>query len=118
MFIVLPKAQAALARKALAKLEGLPHRATVMRDGVPDPALTAQLGAALDTTDAVDVGDDDGTTVCIELPQALEKYAGRTVTVAGKTITLPTLAELAADESALPATLQAVRAAKRAPDVP
>lgn len=113
MFIVLPKAQAAIARKALAKLEGLPRRATVYLNGVAQPALTAQLGAALDTTDCVDAGDDDGTLVCIDLPASLEKYAGRTVTVAGKDVTLPTLAELKADESALPDTLKAVRQAKR-----
>lgn len=113
MFIVLPKAQAAIARKALAKLDGLPRRAVVMLNGVPQSALTAQLGAALDTTDCVDAGDDDGTSVCIELPRALEKYAGRTVTVAGKDITLPTLAEMKEDESELPATLIAVRQAKR-----
>lgn len=113
MFVVVPRAQALVIRGAFAKLEGLPRRATVMRGGVPDLALTAQLGSLLDTTDAVDDGDDDGTTVCIELPRALEKYAGRTVTVAGKPITLPTLAEMKADESALPATLIAVRQAKR-----
>ncbi len=101
MFIVLPKTQAAVARRALARLEGLPRRATVMHNGSPRPDLTAKLGAALDTTD------------CIELPKELEKYAGRTVTVAGKDVTLPTLAELKADEAALPETLRAIRQAKR-----
>lgn len=113
MFIVLPKAQAAIARKALAKLEGLPRRATVYLNGVAQPGITAQLGAALDTTDCVDDGDDDGTDVCIELPAGLEKYAGRTVTIAGKDVTLPTLAEMKADESALPKSLRDVRQAKR-----
>jgi type 1 fimbria pilin len=75
--------------------------------------LSDQLGDALLTTDAVEAGDDDGTTVSIELPSALEKYLGRTVTVGGKSITLPTADQLAADESTLPATLRAVRQAKR-----
>jgi predicted component of type VI protein secretion system len=113
VFIVVPKAQADRVRKALAKLEGLPRRATVMRNGVPDQALTAQLGSALDTTDAVNAGDDDGTSVCIDLPQRLEKYLGRTVTIAGQQITLPTADQLAADEAALPAALRAIRQAKR-----
>jgi len=114
MFLVLTVAQAAFARKALAKLEGLPRRATVIFNGVPDPSLTSALGGELDTTDCVPDGDNDGTTACIELPPALEKYAGRTVTIAGRTITLPTLAEMAADESALPDTIRAIRQAKRA----
>lgn len=113
MFVVLPKAQAALVRRALARLEGLPRRATVFRDGVADAELTAQLGAALDTTDVIDAGDDDGTTVCFELPPALEKYLGRTITVAGKSITIPTAAELTADESALPETIRSIRQARR-----
>ncbi len=113
MFIVLPRAQAERARKALARLEGLPRRATVIRDGVPDLELTAKLGDALDTTDCVSEGDDDGATVCIELPASLERHLGKTVTIGKQTITLPTRAELAADESALPATLRAVRQAKR-----
>jgi hypothetical protein len=108
-----PKAQAALARKALAKLEGLPRRATVMLNGVPDAELTAKLGAALDTTDCVDGGDDDGSSVCFELPASLEKHLGRTVTVDKQSVTLPTADKLVADEAALPATLRAVRQAKR-----
>lgn len=112
-FLVLPRGQATAVRKALAKLEGLPRRAVVTRNGVPDPVLTAQLGAALDTTDVVDVGDDDGAKVCIDLPARLEKWLGQTVTISGKDVTLPTADQLAADENALPATLRAVRQAKR-----
>lgn len=113
MFVVLPKAQAARARQALARLEGLPRRATVTRDGVPDEALTAQLGSQLDTTDAVEAGDEDGMTACFDLPAALEKYLGRTVKIGAQSVTLPTAAELAKDEDALPETLKAVRQAKR-----
>jgi len=84
-----------------------------MLDGVPQLALTAELGAALDTTDCVEEGDDDGDRVCFELPTQLEKFLGRTVTIAGKPITLPTAAELTTDESSLPATIRAIRQARR-----
>jgi hypothetical protein len=111
-FIVLPIAEAALVRKALAEADGLSRRAVVMRDGEPDLALTEQLGAALDTTDCVGVGDDDGSIACFALPANLDKYLGSTVTVDGEPITLPTVGELV-DEGELPASLKAVRQAKR-----
>jgi hypothetical protein len=111
-FIVLPRAQATLARKALAQLEGLSRRAVVYKDGQADPALSAELGPALDTTDSAPAGDDDGEQCCFELPEALEKHAGAVVDLDGELVTLPTLAELV-DEADLPASLKAVRQAKR-----
>jgi len=113
MFIVLPIAQATLARRAIAKLDGLPRRAEVLINGVADPDLTKKLGAALDVTDSLDVGVNDGTLACIELPPSLEHFAGRTVAVEGETITLPTIAEMIAREDDLPPTLRALRQAKR-----
>jgi hypothetical protein len=109
-FIVLPIEQCALARKALASADGLSRRAVATRDGEP---YAAHLGwVALDTTDCVEVGDNDGTIACFALPQELEAHLGKTVSVDGTPITLPTLAELV-DEGELPASLKAVRQAKR-----
>ena len=113
-------AQADRVRNALARLEGLPRRGTVVFKGEPRADLTAQIipssyvsGAVGWTSDAVDAGDSDGDTVAIELPQRLEKHLGKTVTIGGRQITLPTLEQLAADEDALPDTIKAVRRARR-----
>jgi hypothetical protein len=112
-FIVLPSAQATLARNALAQLEGLPRRATVDKGGASDLVLTAELGASLDTTDCVGASDSDGAIECFELPESLEVHLGKTVSIGEESITLPTLAELADGEDALPETLRAVRQENR-----
>lgn len=108
MLIVLPKPQAARARKALARLEGLPIRGVTY--GTEDRVDLSTPGPGW-TIEAV-ADADDGTTACIELPDYLQKWCGKTVKIAGTDITLPTLAQLK-DESALPQTLKDVRKAKR-----
>jgi hypothetical protein len=112
-FLVLPIEQIALARKALAALEGLPRQATVYIDENRDLALSAQLGTVLNTTDVLGDQDTDGALACVDFPASLERHLGKTVDVDGQSITLPTLAELAPDEAALPETLRSVLEAKR-----
>lgn len=110
MFFVVPKALGPRIRKALAALEGYPARGVVV--GGPD-FISNVPGSPGWTTDAVDEGDEDGDTVCIELPQRLEKHLGKTVKVGSVSVKLPTLDALAADEDGLPATLKAIRQARR-----
>ena len=115
MFVVVSAALAPRVRRALAQLEGYPVRGTCV--GGPD--FTSDVpGSAGWTTDAAPNADIDGAQACIDLPDGLLKYCGHTVTVSGQTVTLPTLAQLVDNEASLPASLRAVRAAKRAQRAP
>jgi hypothetical protein len=58
--------------------------------------------------------DDDGAAACFQVPDRLVQYLGQTVTIAGQTFTLPTADQCAADELALPSSLRAAIAARRA----
>jgi hypothetical protein len=114
MFVVVAKAQLTRARKALAKLENLPIRGvTYGGDDRVDPVIPGPGW----TIDAVETGDDDGTTACFDLPAYLQKWCGQTVTVLGQTITLPSLGQLV-DPTALPTSLKAIRDARLNPTGP
>lgn len=103
---------------AINKLEGHPSRGVVVGgpDNLPAEVITDEAGNPLPTPgftmQAVDPPDEAGTTAALEIPAALEKWLGRTVTVGGKSITLPTRAELV-NEDALPAAIKAIRQARR-----
>jgi len=113
------KAQIRALYNAINRLEGLPARGTVVGgpDNLPAEVQLDEEGHPLPTPgftmQAVDPPDEAGTAAALEIPPALEKWLGRTVTIAGKSITLPTRDQLV-DESALPAALKAIRAARRA----
>lgn len=115
------KAQIRALAKAFNRAANLPVRGVTV--GGPDSLPSEVLRDANDeplptpgfTTEALAPPVEAGTSACVEIPEEFHKYLGRTVTIAGKSITLPTLAELLADEDALPAALKAARAALRAP---
>jgi hypothetical protein len=110
VFIVLTSTQTVKARKALAKLEGLPVRGVTY--GGPDRTDPLIPGPGW-TIEAVDTDCDDGAQAGIDLPQKLEKWLGQTIVVNGQSVTLPTVGQLV-DPTALPASLKAIRAAKQA----
>jgi hypothetical protein len=108
---------------AINRLEGLPARGVVVGgpDHLPAEVQLDEAGNPVETPgftmQACDPPDEAGTQAALEIPAALEKWLGRTVTVGGKSITLPTREELV-DEDALPAALKAIRQARREAKAP
>lgn len=111
-FFVLSRAQAKAIRAAFRQQEGLPARGVTVGPVAWEPPTevsTDENGDPLPTpgwtTEALDVGDEDGGMVAIEVPQRFERFAGKKV----KGVQLPALV----DEADLPVGIKTKRAQAR-----
>jgi hypothetical protein len=120
-YLVGTKAQARFIRRALARAEDLPARGECVGPIRYEPPIEVLLDGNGDaiptpgwTVDAVDdpIESPDTNESAIEIPQWLRRHLGKTITVRGQTITLPTVDELR-EIDGLPARIRAVIDARR-----
>jgi len=120
-YLIATKAQARFIRRALARAEDLPVRGECVGPVQWEPPSEVQLDGNGDplptpgwTTDAAPdpIEVPDFNEAAIEVPQWLRKHLGKTFTVKGQTITLPTVEELR-EVDGLPARIRAVLDARK-----